>query len=317
MASITSVISIFVLLLVTYSYAVPIGQKFDISTSNYEFTTAKTLVEHEMKTDIELTTFGESTIIPVTHTKRTSSAEHSGEYTSESHIEDHHHEIHSQSSEDLPFTTSPIHRRNKSSEDSSEETSTMSSEKHHHKSHPKRTIEDDSFTTSENVHHLSSLDEDSFTTLESSIKFNSRAFPKESQEEVDRRAESEHDLEMTTFIESLSTVEPESHTFETTSSVDSFGKSTGLLHDDKSEEKFTTVEYEDVSTSERPTTSFPVDSQRLTQSETIIPGKITETKIFANVPSRTYVVDQPVPVKQTQLSEDPSRPIVEKKMPDN
>ena len=99
---------------------------------------------------------------------------------------------------------------------------------------------------------------------------------------------------------------------ETTSSVDSFGKSTGLLHDDKSEEKFTTVEHEHVLTSKRSTTQFPIDSQQLTQTETIIPGKTIETRIFANDQSRTYVVDERAPVKQS-----PSRPIIEKKMPGN
>ncbi len=131
-----------------------------------------------------------------------------------------------------------------------------------------------------------------------------------------------------------SSVEPES----SSSSVDSFGKSTGFLRKDQSEERPTTPEYErttpeynpttpeyepttpeyepttpeykpttpvfkHVRPSSQPSTRFPVNRQRLTQTETIIPGKITETKIFANAPSQTYIVSEPIPVRQSQLSQ--------------
>jgi len=149
-----------------------------------------------------------------------------------------------------------------------------------------------------------------------------------------------------------SSIEPESPRFESSSSVDSFGTSTGFLHQDESEERPTTPQYEPttpqyepttpvfvpttpefvattpafVSTtpeyvpttpeyvpttpvfkfvrpSPQPPTRFPVNKQRLTQTETIIPGKITETKIFANAPSQTYIVSEPIPVRQSQLSQ--------------
>jgi hypothetical protein len=128
-----------------------------------------------------------------------------------------------------------------------------------------------------------------------------------------------------------SSIEPESRRFESSSSVDSFGTSTGFLHRAESEERPTTPEYEPttpeyvpttpeyvpttpvyvpttpvfryVRPSVQPPTRFPVNKQRLTQTETIIPGKITETKIFANAPSQTFIVSEPIPVRQSQLSQ--------------
>jgi len=118
--------------------------------------------------------------------------------------------------------------------------------------------------------------------------------------------------ESSSFKPQSSSVEPES-----SSSVDSFGKSTGFLRKDESEEKPKKPEYEPttpeykpttpvfkhVRPSSQPSTRFPVNKQRLTQTETIIPGKITETKIFANAPSQTYIVSEPIPVRQSQLSQ--------------
>ncbi len=65
------------------------------------------------------------------------------------------------------------------------------------------------------------------------------------------------------------------------------------------EEQSTTLEYEKLDqTSEEPTT---VITQKLTQTVSIIPGRITETKIYANVPSKTSVFIQPV--EENQLSQ--------------
>jgi hypothetical protein len=57
MASITSVISLFVVLFVTYCHAVPIGQQYDVSTSDYEFTTDKPLYGRERRINTEVSIY--------------------------------------------------------------------------------------------------------------------------------------------------------------------------------------------------------------------------------------------------------------------
>jgi hypothetical protein len=315
MASITSVISLFVLLLVTYCYAVPIGQGYDISTPKYEFTSGKTMVGRETKMNMDFKTDDESTDEPHMHKERKTAERDSDEYTTSSHMgkRDDESDL-KRTFEDSLFTTSD------------------------YESHHDRSVEDLYETTSatdllsEKPHHLRSFDDYLFTTMESSVKFNERAV-KLREGESGEHAQPEKELEMTTSFESSSspvepesytykptsssTVEHESHTFEPSSSVDSFGKSTGFLHKDESEEKLTTPEYKTVRPIGQPSTRFPVDGQRLTQTETIIPGKITETKIFANAGSRTYIVSEPIPVKQSQLNQGRTWPILEKEKSDN
>jgi len=127
-----------------------------------------------------------------------------------------------------------------------------------------------------------SFDEFSFTTLESSTEFDRRAIrPNESQEEI----------EVTTH-------------FEPSSSVDSFGKITGLLHHDETEEIFTTPEYQKHDrSSEESTTRLPVKTQHLTKTVSIFPGKITETKIYLNVPTEKPVVTVNVEEKELKKIE--------------
>jgi hypothetical protein len=65
------------------------------------------------------------------------------------------------------------------------------------------------------------------------------------------------------------------------------------------EEQSTTLEYENFyQTTEEPTT---VKTQTLTETVSIFPGKITETKIYANAPTKTSVFIQPV--EENQLSQ--------------
>jgi len=125
------------------------------------------------------------------------------------------------------------------------------------------------------------------STLESSAEFNRRAIrPIESQEEVETSTHvlSENQVEVTTNVEPLS------------SSIDSFGKFTGLLHDNHPEEQSSTTEHEKID--EESTTQSTVKTQKLIKTVAIIPGKITETKIYVNTPSKTSIVIKPVDEKE-------------------
>jgi len=138
-----------------------------------------------------------------------------------------------------------------------------------------------------------------YTTLESSTEFNQRAI---------RPTESEEEVESSTSLDSKNL----NKDAEPSSSVHSFGKYTGLLADEQS----STSEYE---TTDRPNEESTQDSavqpDRLTKTVSIIPGKITETKIFANAPSRTSVFIQPV--SQEQLSQVQNQAIAEKEKSHN
>jgi hypothetical protein len=138
-----------------------------------------------------------------------------------------------------------------------------------------------------------------YTTLESSNEFNQRAIrPVEFQEVPESStAYSENQMEITTNV-------------QPSSSVDSFGKYTGLLNYEQS----STSQYEPTDqSSEELTTQFPFKTQQLTTIVSIIPGKVTQTKIFANPPSKTSVLIQPV--EQEQLSQVPSESIFQKRIP--
>lgn len=74
MASISSVISLFVLLLATYCYSVPIGTEFEYSTLHPEFVTDKVIAERE--TLPFTASFEETTIDPRIHVKRTKIVDH-------------------------------------------------------------------------------------------------------------------------------------------------------------------------------------------------------------------------------------------------
>jgi len=262
MASITSVISVVVLLLVTYSYSIPVYHVSEFSTPDYEFTTGQTIVSHENIVNMQLVNEDESTVVPSIHTPRS-----------------------------FEVTTEGFDR-------------------------PSRTFEDSSFFMT-STSAFPSTDEPSvntrgfnsfFPTMESSTEFDRRAIrPTESQEEFESSTSvmSENEMENTTEVEQ-------------TSSAQSFGKFTGLLPEDQSNETITTPEYDQTteeSTTEESTTRFPYKTQRLTKTVSYIPGKITETKIYSNAPSQTFVVGQRY--GQNQLSQVQKQPIVNKEESDN
>jgi len=373
MASITSVISLFVVLFVTYCHAVPIGQKYDVSTSDYEFTTDKPMFGHEHRINMELTADEESTVAPHFNEKRKSYEHDSEEYTTPSQFEKHDDEFHHKRKFGVESFATAAYEH-----DSDENTNSDHFEKLDPALEYKRKFEDSLFTTpATNPVSEESFNNHVFNNLESSTEFNERATryreaeleenretraerENEIEENLKTRAQRENEFETTTDFEFSSSAEPksfmkpESSSFkpqsssvepESSSSVDSFGKSTGFLRKDESEEKPkkpeyepttpeykpTTPEYEPttpeykpttpgfkhVRPSSQPSTKVPVNKQRLTQTETIIPGKITETKIFANAPSQTYIVSEPIPVRQSQLSQGRSEPFVKKEVPDN
>jgi len=279
MASITSIISFFILLLATFSYSAPIGQEYGTSTPDYEYTTNQTIIERVDPVYMRLISDDESTGVPVFNKERSSDESDSDEVTTEG------------------VTFSP-----RTIEDYSYPSSTDAYEKYNYEvsSFPsvteindKRNYEESSFPSATETNEERSVDDFSYNTLESATNFNQRAI---------RPVESEEDVESSTVyypenqMESSTNVEP-------SSSVDSFGKYTGLLNDEQS----STSEYEPT---EESTIRLPVKTQRLTKTVSIIPGKITETKIYANLPSKTSVVIQPV--EQEQLSQVQNQSVVEK-----
>jgi len=279
MASITSVISFLVLLLVTYSYCAPFVHQYENSTAEYEYTTGETIVEHGNSFNMHLISDDESTGVPNIHKER-SSEESRDEFTTQgvtipsSTVEDF--SFPSSTVEDLSFPSSTV-------EDSSFPSTTEYNKE--------RSFEDSSFSSSAEENEKRSLENFLFTTMESSTEFDRRAIrPVQSEEEFETSTPffHEHQIEMTTDV-------------EPSSSVETFGKYTGLLH----EEESSTPEYEEQSSTseyEEPTTRSSVKSQKLTKTVSIFPGKITETKIYANSPSRTSVVIRPVEEEQ-QLSQ--------------
>jgi hypothetical protein len=154
--------------------------------------------------------------------------------------------------------------------------------------HSSRIFEESSFPLSTEMNDKRCVEDFYLTTMDSSIDFDRRAIrPVKFQDEFESTTVDlpENQMEVTTDV-------------EPSSSVDSFGKFTGLLHDDQT------------STSDPSTEELPIKTQRLTKTVSIIPGKITETKIYSNSPIKTSVIIEPVEKKQ--LSQDQKREIIEK-----
>jgi len=282
MASITSIISFFILLLATFSYSAPVGQEYGTSTQDYEYTTNQTIIQHVEPVYMRLVSDDESTVVPVFYKERSSEESNSDEVTTEG------------------VTLSP-----RAFEDYSYPSSTEAYEKN--------TYEVSSFPSATETNEERSVEDFLYTTLESATNFNRRAI---------RPVESEEDIESSTVFYSENQMESTTNV-EPSSSVDSFGKYTGLLNDEQSStseyEQSSTAEYEQSSTAEyepvdESTIRLPVKTQRLTKTVSIIPGKITETKIYANLPSKTSVFIQPV--QQEQLSQVQNQSVVEKTKPD-
>jgi len=263
MASITSVVSLFVLLLATYCYSVPIEQRPGSSTPDYELTTDKTIVDHEHQITIHDGSDEESTGVPNIHKERTFVDHDSDELTTSYPFEHHEHEHVSRMFEDPLFTSSPIQ---------------SNSESH----------------SSEVTNIKRDLDNFLFKAIESREKFEERAFPMGDLEtELETSTFTKlfyptDDLETTTDNDRddfSSTIHTEKSTFdehdehdEHSSSVDSFGKMTGLLTDKRTEEKLTTSEHDQLNEEESTTQSS--EKTRITKTEIIYPGKITKTTIY-------------------------------------
>jgi len=81
MASITSVISLFILLLATYCYSIPVPQRYGSSTSGYEFTTGETKVDSENKMNMKLVSGEQTTPVSHIHNARKSDDSESDEST--------------------------------------------------------------------------------------------------------------------------------------------------------------------------------------------------------------------------------------------
>jgi hypothetical protein len=328
-----SVISFCFLLLVAYSYSAPILQEYENSTSEYEYTTNPIIVEQGSSINMHLLSDDESTGVPTIQKSRSSEESNSDEITTDNvarssrtfeqssyplpteSSEEHSYETSSYStSTELPdkrnyepslYLTSTEIQKKRNFDESSDPSPVESSEEH--------TYETSSYLTSTEIQKKRNLDEPSetesseshsseeskrnvedflFTTLESSAEFNQRAIrPIESQEELESSTiYSENQVEITTDVQPLS-------------SADLFGKYTGLLNDQQS----STSEYELTTDlpSEESTTPLPIKTQRLTKTVSIIPGKVSQTKVFINSPSKTSVLIQPV--EQEQLSQGQSQ----------
>jgi len=330
LASITSVISFFILLLATYSYAAPVEHEYGTSTAEYEFTSGKTTIEQGHKNKTRPISDDEFTSVQNIHQQR------SVEDTSSEEATKQHVTYPSSTVEDSSFSPSTETNPKRSIEDSS------SAEKNEKRGvddsssaekDEKRSIEDSSFVSPTDVNEKRSVEDSSsaekkekrgvedsssaekkekqgvedsssaeknekrsvddsssaeksekrsiedflLSTMESSTEFDRRAIrPVESEEEVktSTSVSSENEVDTTTNVEPLS------------SSINSFGKITGLLRDNKTEEQSSTNEYE---TTDRPdeefTTQSNIKTQKLTKTVAIIPGRITGTKIYAKEPT--------------------------------
>lgn len=254
MASLTSVISFFILLFVTYSYSLPFVPKSVSTTPQYEFTTGTTTVEHGLVPSMQLLSDEESTGVPNLHKPRSSNDSSSEEFTTSNYVTFSPREF----PEDEFTSTTP---ESESSE--------------------KRNFEELSSTTPESEsNEKRSFGEFSSTTPESSTEFDQRAIrPFESQEE----------FETSTSLYSGNHMGSNKN-FQPSSSVDSFGKFTGLLQ--KGESTTYGYEHHDQSSEESSAQHFG-QKQQPQNIISIIPGKITETKIYSNVqlPSSSWATD--------------------------
>jgi hypothetical protein len=302
MTSIASIISFFVLLLITYSYSIPVEKVHDSSTVHYEFTTDKTMVDYENTSPMPSIPGKQSTVTPNMHKKRINPVDIPTEQT----IEEHHTTEESVHVHDMNRRREPpiqgvrsiddeeslrtedvdrrcsSHKQERSVDEDDDEVTTTDvyrpSRTFEETSYPSTTIKSTSdYSLSHEEHDKRSFkDEFSTTTIETSTEFNRRAVgpmiketPNESYEEVQSTT---RELPVNN-IETSTNVKP-------SSSVDSLGKMTRLLHDSSSEESTTTQ------------SSFK-----------------THQMVKNFHPSKTSVVNEPV----QQLSQGQKQPVIETK----
>jgi len=250
MASITSVISFFILLLATYSYSAPVVQEHDDSIPRFEFTTDTTRVERGKPVIMELVSDDESTVVPNVDHKRWTFDSSREEATTSRDMTRPLRTVEESHSEEA--TTSDMHHALRTVEESHSEEATTS-DLHH----SLRSFEDPSSSPSGESGEKRSIDIDEFmyTTMETSTDFNRRAIkPIKSQEKV----------ETTTLFQSENQKKLTKE-FEPSSSADSFAKSTGLLHDGQTKEHSSTFEHQHHDhdqSSEESTTRVPVKTTK-------------------------------------------------------
>jgi hypothetical protein len=316
-----SVIPFFILLLAIYSYSAPIGQEYGISTTGYEYTTGQTIVEHVNSVTMNLISDNESTGVPTIQTPQSSEESNSIEVTTDYVT----HSSRTYEESPYPTSTETYKKRNddeysgssekesnekRSLEESSYPSSTETYKKRSNdetsdssesESDEKRSLEESSYPSSTETYKKRTVEDFLYTTLESSIEFNQRAIrPVQSQEILESST-----VYSTNPIKTTTNVKP-------SSSIDSFGKYTGLLNDKQS---ISSESQQTDQLSEESTTPLPIKTSQLTKTVSIVPGIVTQTKVYNNVPSKSSVFIQPV--GQEQLSQVQSEPISEKRKRNN
>jgi len=342
MASIASLVAFFILLLTVFSYSAPIGEEYGNSTSEEEYTTNQNIVDWQKADNMGSLVVDESTSVPSTEEEESSEEEdvsdedvtpsprnyEDSSYSSATNRTDEEYTLPSSGevNEKRIYEYSTYAPTSENSEGSSETYSLPSSTEVNGKSiseystyaptseSSEESNENDSSTQmNEEPNPMGrqnaamtngerTVEDFLGTTLESSTEFNQRAL---------RPSGSGEEMELSTTMYPQNQTDMTNDT-EPLSSVHSFGKYTGLLVDQQS----TTTEYQ---TTDRPdeesTKDSVVNSEQLIKTISIFPGKITETKIYSNTPSKSSVVIQPV--EQEQLRQVPNQPVTETKKWDN
>jgi len=269
MVSITSVIS-FILLLATCAYSAPIEQQYETSTITNEFTSGKTIVEREDK----LTSDDESTTVPTIHKER------SLELKEKRTIEEFLLSTIESSTEFNRKAIPPV--------DSHEDVETSTHVLSKKEIESTTNVHEDVETS---THVLSKKEIESTTNVHEDVETSTHGL---SKKEIELTTNVHEDVETSTHGLSKKEIELTTNVQPLTSSVDSFGKVTGLLHDDQT------------STPEHETTDRPIiKTEKITKTVLVIPGKVTETKVIVNQPNKKSIVTPPV--DENQLNQEHKR----------
>jgi hypothetical protein len=313
MASITSIISLFVVLF-AYCYSLPVAPQSSSSTPKYEFTTTgKTIVNYDNKMNMELVPDKEST--GRIHKSRASDEHMMVDSTTPLNLE--HVTRPPRGSEEFIDSTPPM--------SSTFESSTTETDDEHAPRELDESIYSSSPMTSTDeypvtgVHGLLGFLP---TTIETSTKFHERAikFDMESEGESTTHAFPEKEVESDMkSVERPSFVKSDSYKKTTQmvakdesrseSAVDSFGHMTGFLDSKRPEDRPTTPVYDETTT---PPRTF-VKTQEFRKTVSIIPPKVEEAIVNSGIPSKTIVVKGGVENQRKPLSQDQSQPVVEKR----
>jgi len=312
MSSITSVISFFILLFVTYSYSAPVVQNSGNVKPQFEFTKGKPVFQPFGSSNVqqtsnigsvvptniqkprssvdysseEATTSGDVTYSPRGYQGSHSSEEattsgdatfsphglgesQSEEVTTSGGVTLSPHGLGESQSEEVTTSDSVTLSPRGSSESSSSEEATTSGV--YGSSHTFGRYPVSSSSPSYESHETHGVGKLFSTTLETASDFERRAI---------KSSQSEEEVETSTPLLSGNQIEVTTD-FQPSPSVNSFVQSTGFLQGGQSN---TTELPEQDQSSEESTTRVPVKTHRLTKTVSIIPGKITETKIYLNAP---------------------------------